>query len=110
MPYEYNISDIRVIDGDTVEATIHLGFNIDMRRKIRLLDLDTWEVRGPNKELGLKAKEYLKSLLENKEVILLSERDKKGKYGRILGTLLTDTEDYLLNINCLMREHWSKEK
>lgn len=112
MFYTYKISNIRVIDGDTIEATIHLGFNIDMRRKIRLSNVDTWELRGPNKAKGKAAKLFLKELLEeNPYTILISNKDKSGKYGRILGNIWASNtvDNFGYNVNLMMREDWSKE-
>ena len=91
--YEYKVKITRVIDGDTVDAEVDLGFDTFIKDRIRLMGLDTPESRTRNKKekaLGLAAKAYLKELLrENKgDVILRTSKEGKGKFGRILGTLL----------------------
>ena len=91
--YEYKVKITRVVDGDTVDAEVDLGFDTFIKDRIRLMGLDTPEARTRNKKekaLGLAAKAYLKELLkENKgDIILRTSKEGKGKFGRILGTLL----------------------
>jgi len=110
--YEYKIDNIRVIDGDTVEADVHIGMNIVLsKRKIRFFGIDTWELRNPNGK-GKAAKKHLINLLTTFEKItVLTEKDKSGKYGRLLGTLI-GYDGYFpgQNINSIMNKHWKKEK
>ena len=91
--YVYRCVVTRVVDGDTVDADIDLGFNMIYKERIRLMGIDTPESRTRNKKekaLGLAAKAYMKELLkENKgDIILRTSKEGKGKFGRILGTLL----------------------
>jgi endonuclease YncB( thermonuclease family) len=91
--YEYKVKITRVVDGDTVDAEVDLGFDTFIKDRIRLMGLDTPESRTRNKKekaLGLAAKAYLKELLrKNKgDIILRTSKEGKGKFGRILGTLL----------------------
>ena len=91
--YEYKVKITRVVDGDTVDAEVDLGFDTFIKDRIRLIGLDTPESRTRNKKekaLGLAAKAYLKELLrKNKgDIILRTSKEGKGKFGRILGTLL----------------------
>ena len=91
--YEYKVKITRVVDGDTVDAEVDLGIDTFIKDRIRLMGLDTPESRTRNKKekaLGLAAKAYLKELLkENKgDIILRTSKEGKGKFGRILGTLL----------------------
>ena len=91
--YEYKVKITRVVDGDTVDAEVDLGFDTFIKDRIRLMGLDTPESRTRNKKekaLGLAAKAYLKELLkENKgDIILRTSKEGKGKFGRRLGTLL----------------------
>jgi|TARA_B100000085_G_scaffold123777_1_gene112647 micrococcal nuclease len=85
-PFYYNCTLDRVIDGDTIDVHIDLGFDVSMRKqRVRLAGIDTPESRTRNleeKKLGLAAKERLKELC-GEELQLLSLG--KGKYGRILG-------------------------
>lgn len=101
--YKYKATVIRVVDGDTLEADIRLGFDVTKRETVRFAEIDAYETRlGKNtteeeKELGLKGKEFLKSLLEGKEVILETFKD-KGKYGRYIAKVYFNEQ----NINELM--------
>ncbi len=88
--YVYAIEVVSVYDGDTIRANIDLGFNIVQRNEpIRLLGIDTPEVRGSEREAGLAARDYLRSILlpSPEGLVLHSYKDKSGKYGRILGRL-----------------------
>jgi micrococcal nuclease len=90
--YQYKARLIRVVDGDTVDAMIDCGFNTFKKERIRLYGIDTPETRTRDKkekEKGLAAKARLIELIEegNNEFIVETSIDKKGKYGRLLGTL-----------------------
>ena len=93
--YEYTAKLDRVVDGDTVDAELDLGFNIIYKERIRLMGIDTPESRTRNKvekKLGLKSKARLKELIsENKgNIILKTSKEGKGKFGRILGEVFCD--------------------
>ena len=81
-PYYYNCTLVRVIDGDTIDVDIDLGFNIILaKRRIRLMGIDTPESRTRNleeKTLGLKAKDRLKELCGEKLQLLSQGTDKYG--------------------------------
>jgi len=84
--YIYNANIIRVIDGDTYEAKVDLGFSIAFNLTIRLNNIDTPEVYGPKKreELahGLHASARIRALLEGKDVVIKTEKTSAGIYGR----------------------------
>lgn len=90
--YTYRVEEVvRVIDGDTVELVIDLGFSTFVKEKIRLRSIDAPEIRGPEKEMGVQSKEHLYDLLHSHDVETLyveTVKDKKGKYGRYLCTIL----------------------
>ena len=92
--WTYRAKVVRVIDGDTVDVDIDLGFGIwQKNERVRIMGIDTPESRTRNKKekaLGLAAKARLKEILkENKgNIILRTSKEGKGKFGRILGTLL----------------------
>jgi micrococcal nuclease len=93
---------LRVVDGDTIDVDIDLGFNVSYTQRVRLAGIDTPESRTTDlkeKALGLEVKEYLKHLLENAEdiVIQTEKPDSSEKYGRILGWLFINDEDTSLN-------------
>jgi len=92
-PYIYRIRSIaKVVDGDTIDADIDLGFDISLSKRIRLAGIDTPESRTKDeyeKKLGLESKEWLKKHLEGaKDIIVKTELpDSTEKYGRIIGHL-----------------------
>ena len=90
--YEYKVKITRVVDGDTVDAEVDLGFDTFIKDRIRLMGIDTPESRTRNKKekaLGLAAKAYLKELLkENKgNIILRTSKEGKGKFAGMVGSL-----------------------
>ena len=97
--YEYKVTVDRVIDGDTVDVDVHLGFNVVLsKQRVRLHGIDTPESRTRNKEekvRGLISKEYLKNICESSSIRLQSKD--RGKFGRILGVLYKDDETISIN-------------
>jgi micrococcal nuclease len=88
--YEYAIKEIvKVVDGDTIDIVIDLGFNLSKKERVRLAGIDSPESRTKDleeKELGLESKEFLKRRLEDgKASGLRVKTEKDGKYGRMLG-------------------------
>ena len=102
-PYIYRIKSVgRVVDGDTIDADIDLGFDISLTKRIRLAGIDTPESRTRDlaeKALGLDAKNWLKHRLEDAEDIIIRTElpDSTEKYGRIIGNLYINGEDVSLN-------------
>lgn len=86
--YTYAISDVRVIDGDTLECDFDLGFKVRVREKVRLLGYDAPEAGTPE---GDGATLNLEKFIENAKSLTL-QTTKQGKYGRWLGTLYADGE------------------
>ena len=93
MPNEYNVKVLKIVDGDTVDVDIELGFGIVLTdERVRIVGIDTPESRTSNKVekiFGLASKNRLKELL-SKEAVLITFDDKngedmKGKFGRVLG-------------------------
>jgi micrococcal nuclease len=86
--YLYNATVTRVVDGDTIDVIIDLGFSITFKTRMRLEGLDAMETNDKDptvREMGLKAKKFLTDLLTGKEVTLVSH--KPDKYGRYLATI-----------------------
>ncbi len=88
--YEYRVTNIRVVDGDTVDVDIDLGFGVWMKKqRIRLYGIDTPESRTKDKiekVFGLAAKKRLEEILSmSDDIVLRSVKDIRGKFGRILG-------------------------
>jgi len=100
--YEYKVKITRVVDGDTVDADVDLGFDIFVKDRIRLMGIDTPESRTRNKaekKLGLLAKERLKALCKQHKgnIILKTSKEGKGKFGRILGSIFADGSEVTFN-------------
>ena len=101
--YEYQVKKVNnVVDGDTIDVDIDLGFDISFSSRVRLAGIDTPESRTTNKAekvLGLEAKEYVKSKIKDaKEVVIKTEKmDSSEKYGRILGWLFLDGSKVSVN-------------
>ena len=88
--YEYKCKIVKIIDGDTVDVDIDLGFGVWLHKeRIRLYGIDTPESRTRDldeKVYGLKAKELVETLMPVGSIqTLITEKDKSGKFGRILG-------------------------
>jgi micrococcal nuclease len=107
--YEYYVHSLdKVVDGDTIDVTIDLGFDIRYSSRVRLAGIDTPESRTRDleeKAMGLEAKEYLKERLKksSKIVIKTEKLDSTGKYGRILGWLFLDDETNSVNNQMIMK-------
>jgi micrococcal nuclease len=86
--FEYLAKVVSVYDGDTVRTDIDLGFNMLMKNQsIRLLGINTPEVRGDEKERGIEVRDYVREQILDKYIILKTYKDSKGKYGRWLGQI-----------------------
>jgi len=101
--YEYFVKEVKnVVDGDTIDVIIDLGFDILFSSRVRLAGIDTPESRTTDKAekaLGLEAKEYLKKQLKDaKSVVIRTEKmDSSEKYGRILGWVYVNGESESVN-------------
>lgn len=92
-----------MVDGDTVDAMVDLGFGIFKKERFRLLGIDAPEKRGATREDGEAAKAFLEVLLAKLTPISIkTKKDKQGKYGRYLGTLCGLQDGRLIDINFQM--------
>ena len=105
--YEYVAKLDRVVDGDTADAMIDLGFNTWVKKRIRFKGVDTWECRTRDldeKKKGLAAKAFTKELLENSDDGKFALRSHGvGKYGRVLGELFVKGHEK--SVNELLKEN-----
>ena len=89
--YQYNVKVVKVVDGDTIDVDIDLGFSTVLKKqRVRFLGIDTPESRTRDlveKQFGKASKKHLKGLLESAESLSLISHD-KGKFGRILGEII----------------------
>ena len=101
--YEYNCTVERVVDGDTIDVVLDLGFDILYKSRVRLYGIDTPESRTRDKDekaRGKMAGSFLEEAIEDGEKVIIQTKlkDSRGKFGRILGDVIVDD----ININQLM--------
>mgnify|MGYP005673443585 FL=1 len=109
--YEYKCTIDRVVDGDTVDATLDLGFSVLYKSRVRLFGIDTPESRTRNKDekaRGKLAAKFLSDAIEKADTVIIRTelRDSRGKFGRVLGTIVCDGVD----INNAMVENFMAAK
>jgi len=105
--YEYSCKVDRVVDGDTIDVVLDLGFDILYRCRVRLYGIDTPESRTRNKDEKVRGKlagSFLQNAVDkgNKVIIETKLKDSKGKFGRVLGNVIVDGK----NINQLMIDNY----
>ena len=105
--YEYGCTVTRVVDGDTIDVVLDLGFSILHKCRVRLYGIDTPESRTRNKDekaRGKLAAKFLEDSIKNGKVIILQSKlkDSKGKFGRVLGNVIVDG----ININQSMVDNY----
>jgi micrococcal nuclease len=84
---------IRVVDGDTVYGDVDLGFNIGNKKmEFRLAKINTPETKGATREAGLTSKKYVEDKIMGKEVIIVTKKDTKEKFGRYLAEIFYEDE------------------
>lgn len=105
--YTYKAKILEVVDGDTLDILIDLGFEVSYKTRIRLLGVDTPEIHSKNadiKKSGQISKKFVEEWVgRNPDVIVSTVKDKSEKYGRILATLHPLAGDEALN-DLLIRE------
>jgi micrococcal nuclease len=109
--FEYMAKVVSVYDGDTIRVDIDLGFGIKLENQsIRFFGINTAEVRGDSMAEGIIARDYVREQILDKEVMLKTFKDKKGKYGRWLAEVYYRKEgvvvasDQLGSLMCLNDE------
>ena len=112
--YEYRVKQVlKVVDGDTIDVVIDLGFDISFTSRVRLAGIDTPESRTTDareKILGVEVKEYLKKALDGAtDIVIRTEKaDSSEKYGRILGWLFVNKQTSSLNTELVNKGYaWS---
>ena len=99
--HNYSAKLVRVVDGDTADTMIDLGFDTWVKKRIRFKGVDTWESRTldlEEKKKGLAAKDYVKNLLENSdEGKFVLKSYGVGKYGRVLAELFVKGHEKSVN-------------
>lgn len=99
--YCYRVVEVvKVVDADTADVLLDVGFHTYLRKRLRFLKIDAWEVRGKERELGLVAKARLEELLEESDAVYVqTEMDAEGKYGRVLAWLWVQNGAAVTNVN-----------
>ena len=104
--YEYSCQVTRVVDGDTIDVVLDLGFSILHKCRVRLYGIDTPESRTRDKDEKVRGKlaaKFLEDAINSGEKVVLRSKlkDSKGKYGRVLGEVIVDeiniNEEMILN-------------
>ena len=91
--YNYTAYIKEVYDGDTVKAIVDLGFLHYQEMTLELYGIDTSEFGGDERNKGIEARDVLRDLILNKEVEIYTFKDKQGKFGRYLATVVMDGLD-----------------
>lgn len=100
--FEYDAIVTKVYDGDTIWADVDLGFYTWVRSvTMRLAEIDTPEIRGEERPQGLIVRDIVREKILNKQVLIVTDKDKRGKYGRWLATIFIEGE----NLNEWLVEH-----
>ena len=104
--YEYNALVLNVVDGDTLDVLFDLGFNVKIKQTIRMIRINAYETKlgkattKEEKQIGLNAKQYVKNLLEGKNVVIKTTKlDNYEKFGRFLGEVFYKKDGVDTNLN-----------
>ena len=98
--YHYRAKVLNIVDADTIDLNVDLGFGSSMAERFRLARINAWEVRGDEREKGLEAKAWVESAIPvDSTVYLKTFKDTKGKYGRYLAEVYTLEDGHYININ-----------
>ncbi len=98
--FHYNARVQSVYDGDTCRVDIDLGMGIWIRNeKLRLMRINAPEMTGPDKALGKASRDFLRDLIDGKEIIVETVKDQRGKYGRYLAEIWIQQNECWANVN-----------
>ena len=103
--FEYYATVLKVVDGDTIDVMVDLGMGVHRKERLRFSRINAWETRGEHKEKGKLAKARVAELIPvGDKVLIKTQKDKKGKYGRYIaeifildGVMSVNLNDLLLN-------------
>jgi len=101
--YTYLVKILKVIDGDTIDVLIDLGFSIWVKQRIRFANINAPEIKGKEKRKGLKAKKFVENQLKESKLIKLKIfKMKKGKYGRYIANVYFYDGVFWRNLNDIL--------
>ena len=101
--YRYHALVDRVIDGDTVDLIVDLGFHVRVYQRFRLVGVNTPELRGAESQQGIAAKAFVQSILPIGFRVIV-ESSKTEKYGRWLGDILLQSSGTIQSVSQLIRD------
>ena len=104
--YTYKVNEvIKIVDADTIDVSLDVGFESYVYKRLRFLGIDTYEIRGDEREQGLIAKARLTEIIESADRLYAQTiMDGEGKYGRVLAWLWIKKGDELTNVNIQLLE------
>jgi micrococcal nuclease len=103
--YTYRARVVRVVDGDTFDLSIDLGFGVRKTERIRLARVDTPEMRGEERKAGLEAREFVDKMFSHIEwVVVRTDKGRRGKYGRYVAEILIPSDEGEVNLGDLLLE------
>ena len=96
--YHYNAKVSRVVDGDTIDVVLDLGFDVSLKARVRFFGIDAPESRtrdAEEKMRGLESKAYVENWIDghDNKIIIETSLDERGKFGRILGRVLCPDDE-----------------
>jgi micrococcal nuclease len=98
--YHYSAKVIDIHDGDTIKVDIDLGFGIILKSQtFRFFGINTPEIHGTSKTAGMKSLAYVKKAINKKDIIIVSIKDEKEKYGRWLGKIYYQDGENWIDLN-----------
>lgn len=98
--YHYSAKVVDVHDGDTIKVDIDLGFGIILKNQtFRFFGINTPEIHGETRTAGLKSASYVQKKLIGKEIIIITIKDEKEKYGRWLGKIFYQKGEEWIDLN-----------
>ena len=93
--FEYTATILKVVDGDTIDVMVDLGMGVHRKERLRFSRVNAWETRGEHREKGLLAKARVADLLPlGERIIIKTEKDKRGKFGRYLAEIIIPASDW----------------
>jgi micrococcal nuclease len=99
----------RVVDGDTIDVSVDLGFGVWKKERLRLARINTPEIRGEEKEAGLAAKAFVEVAISDQEMIIVKTTKETGKFGRYIAEIEVSSYDQWENLNdLLLKEGYAK--
>ena len=95
--FEYYAKVLKIVDGDTIDVMVDLGMGVHRKERLRFSRINAWETRGEHKAKGKLAKARVAELIPvGEKIIVKTEKDKRGKYGRYIAEIYIISE---MNIN-----------